>query len=209
MATAGIEDETSGVTTEELEPPMLGVLLRIGTGGVVDACIGGVMEELDNSAERELLESGTDSEENANDESGEDGDTSIVEELGKPTFVVKDALLGRMKEMVDDCNGSVAMLEAIETAVRVLEVGVSPEDIDNAEVDGTRGIQDIGAENDVAFGNVVTEVVTIDTSRTLERVIVNPRVLEEGIIPCVEADSIETSEELDGGATIADVVIDD
>jgi hypothetical protein len=101
------------------------------------------------------------------------------------------------------------MLEAIEMTMRVLEVGINSEDIDNAEVDGTKGIPEIDAENDVAIGNIVTEVVTFDTPKTLETVIGIPRVLEEGIIQCVENDSMETSEELDGGAIVADVITDD
>jgi len=107
--------------------------------------------------------------------------------------------------MVDDCNGSVAMLEAIETAMRVLEVGINPEDVDNAEVKGSES----GAENDVAIGNVVAEVVTLDMPKTLKIVLGVSRILEEGIIQCVENDSMETSEELDGGVIVADVVTDD
>jgi len=106
--------------------------------------------------------------------------------------------------MVDDCNGSVAMLEAIETAMRVLEVGINPEDVDNAEVKGSES----GAENDVAIGNVVAEVVTLDMPKTLKIVLGVSRILE-GIIQCVENDSMETSEELDGGVIVADVVTDD
>jgi len=97
------------------------------------------------------------------------------------------------------------MLEAIETAMRVLEVGINPEDVDNAEVKGSES----GAENDVAIGNVVAEVVTLDMPKTLKIVLGVSRILEEGIIQCVENDSMETSEELDGGVIVADVVTDD
>ena len=68
------------------------MLLWIGTDGVVDACIGGATEELKDPAIRELLDSGTNSKENVDDESGRDGNTSIVEELGRPTFNVEEAL---------------------------------------------------------------------------------------------------------------------
>lgn len=70
MATAGIEDDTSGVTTEELAIPILAVLLWIGTDGVVDACVGGATEELEDAAIIELLDNGTNPEEKADDESG-------------------------------------------------------------------------------------------------------------------------------------------
>ena len=93
--------------------------------------------------------------------------------------------------------------------MRVLEVGISPEDIDNAEVDVIRGVPEIGAENDAAIGIVVTEVVTLNTPKTLEIVLCVSRLLEEGTIQCVENDSMETSEELDGGAIVADVVTND
>jgi hypothetical protein len=161
-----------------------------GTGDDVSAT-----EELKDPAIRELLDSGTNSKENVDDESGRDGDTSIVEE----------ALFRRIEKMVGDCNGSVAMLEAIETTMRVLEVGINPEDIDNAEVNGSESC----TENDVAIGNVITEVVTLDTPKTLEIVLGISRLLEEGIIQCVENDGMETSEELDGGPIVADVVTDD
>jgi hypothetical protein len=92
VETAGIDDDTSGVATEELELSILAVLLWIGTDEVVDACIGGATEELKDPAIRELLDSGVNSEEDADDESGGDGNTSIVEELGRPTFNVEEAL---------------------------------------------------------------------------------------------------------------------
>ena len=92
MEIAGIDDDTSGVTAEELELSVLAVLLWTGTYGVVDACIGGATEELKDPAIRELLDSVVNSEENADDESGWDGDTSIVKELGSPTFDIKEAL---------------------------------------------------------------------------------------------------------------------
>jgi hypothetical protein len=55
----------------------------------------------------------------------------------------------------------------------------------------------------------VAEVVTLDTPKALKIVLGVSRILEEGIIQCVENDSMETSEELDGGAIVADVVTDD
>jgi hypothetical protein len=229
VETDGIADDISGISTEELESPTLAVLLWIRTDNVEDDFIGGATGELENPAIEvllwigtneltdkngvpvrrlstlestaigELLEGGINADENVDEESCGDSDTAIVEE----------ALFWRMEELVDDCNGSVAMLEAIETTMRVLEVGINPEDIDNAEVDRTRGIPEIGAENDVAIDNVVTEVVTLDTPKTLETVIGIPRVLEEGIIQCVKTDSMEMREELDGGVIMVDVVTDD
>jgi hypothetical protein len=70
VATAEIEDDNSGVTTEELAILILAGLVWIGTDGVVDACVDGATEELEDAAIIELLDNGTNPEEKADDESG-------------------------------------------------------------------------------------------------------------------------------------------
>jgi hypothetical protein len=203
--------DSAGVATE-LESPAIEVLLGTATDRVEDDSIGSV-KDLERRAVGMLLAAGKNTDENA-DESveddgagGGDGETATVEELGRPAFDGKIKLLRSKKrvENADERDGSAAVLETTEMAAGILEVELTPKDVD---ITGAGKVAEVTAGmTDETMDKIGEDAVTLDTPKTLETVLGVPRLLDVGIDQCVETDCTEVSEELDDGVPMKDVGI--